>query len=343
MRLIRSRTGTVAATAAGLVTPLLLASGLAAVAPAGATGPGAAGHRAVTSRAAAAGRGPARPVPRNFDVSARPGDEAENTIAVNPADPRNVAAMTCAVGRHGGLFLGVSFNGGRTWRRRLFATGAQVGHTCDEALAWDRYGNLWMSHITKMSPVTKNFDVFVGVSTDGGRHFGKVTDIVPTGPFPTGNAPDQPFITTGPGSVWVSYASVPSGVIQAAGAKVTGRGRFGRFSAPQSVPTRAGHGDASGLAVGPRGQVLVIYENLASAARSAIYTALDPDGLGPAGFGRPRLLARTRSTSATTSSRPSRTGASTPSPNWPGTPAPAATTAASTRSGPRPRNGTAMT
>ena len=38
----------------------------------------------------------------------------------------------------------------------------------------------------------------------------------------------------------------------------------------------------------------MIYENIASPRRSRIYTALDPDGLGPRGFGRPRLLARTR-------------------------------------------------
>jgi hypothetical protein len=126
----------------------------------------------------------------------------------------------------------------------LFATAAQVDHTCDEDLAWDRYGNLWMSHLTAKGKV------FVGVSTDGGRRFAKVTDIAPTGRPISRPAADQPFIATGPGSVWISYASTPSGVVQAAGARVTGRGRVGRFSRPQSVPTRQGHGDASGLAVG---------------------------------------------------------------------------------------------
>jgi hypothetical protein len=288
MRLIRSSARTVAAMAARLVTPLLLASGLVVAALAGATGSRAAEHRAITELAAPAGREPATPVPPNFDVSQRPGNEAENTIAVNPINPQNVAAMTCPVGKNDGLFLGVSFDGGRTWKRRLFATGAQVGHTCDERLAWDRYGNLWMSHLTAKG------DVFVGLSTDGGLHFAKVTDIVPTGPFPTGNAADQPFIATGPGSVWVSYASIIPGAVQAAGARVSGRGRVGRFSPPQNIPTRHGHGDASGIAIGPHGQVLVTYENIASPRRSRIYTALDPDGLGPRGFGRPRLLARTR-------------------------------------------------
>ena len=46
--------------------------------------------------------------------------------------------------------------------------------------------------------------------------------------------------------------------------------------------------------MGPHGQVLVIYENIASPRRSPIYTASDPDQLGPRGVGRPRLLARTR-------------------------------------------------
>ena len=68
----------------------------------------------------------------------------------------------------------MSFDGGVTWARRLFATGAPVGHTCDERLAWDHYGNLWMTHLEG------NGDVFVGLSTDGGLRFRKVADIVPT-------------------------------------------------------------------------------------------------------------------------------------------------------------------
>src|SRR6516165_11877688 len=197
MRLLRARARTAAVMAALLVTPLLLAPGLAAAALAGPAGPGAAGPA----------RGVVTPVAPNFDVSQRPGNEAENTIAINPTNPQNVAAMACAIGRtNGGLFLGVSFDGGKTWTRRLFATAAQVGHTCDEDLAWDRYGNLWMSHITA------KFKVFVGASTDGGRRFAKVTDITPAGSKLSRPAADQPFIAVGPGSVWVSYASTPSGV-----------------------------------------------------------------------------------------------------------------------------------
>jgi hypothetical protein len=44
--------------------------------------------------------------------------------------------------------------------------------------------------------------------------------------------------------------------------------------------------------VGPNGQVLVTYQDAVNGqGGSHIYTALDPDGLGPAGFDTPRLLA----------------------------------------------------
>jgi hypothetical protein len=140
--------------------------------------------------------------------------------------------------------------------------------------------------------------------------FRQVTIIVPTAPKGytaphdalfrqpgyLSNVSDRPTVAVGPDSVWVGYTSVPSAVIQAAGARVTGLGRFGSFSAPQSVPTRAGMGGfpgTGGIAVGPRGQVLVVYQNLGGQCCSRLYTALDPDGLGPRGFGRPRLLADT--------------------------------------------------
>jgi hypothetical protein len=250
-----------------------------------------------------------RTTPPNFDASARRGNQGEDAIvAVNPTDPLNVAATSCDAARGGGelvgLFGAVSFDGGRTWTRRLIYTGAALKHACDEDLVWDRYGNLWLTHIAA------NGGVAVDVSTDGGLRFRQVTDIVPTAPKgytvskdvrsgPTGylpNVSDRPTVAVGRDSVWVGYTSVPSGVMQAAGAKVGGLGRFGSFSAPESVPTRAGIGGfpgTGGIAVGPRGQVLLVYQNLGGQCCSRLYTALDPDGFGPAGFGRPRLLADT--------------------------------------------------
>jgi hypothetical protein len=106
---------------------------------------------------------------------------------------------------------------------------------------------------------------------------------------------DQPSISAGAGSVWVSYTSFPSTVVQAFGARVSGLGKFGSFTAPQSVPTSNGRGDFGDTAVGPHGQVMVTYQDQTNGQGGAhIYTALDANGLAAGGFADPRLLARTR-------------------------------------------------
>jgi hypothetical protein len=246
-------------------------------------------------------------LPANVDVSVYAGNEAENAIAVNPTNPSNVVAMSTLPDVPSGLRVGVSFDGGTTWARSVIGAGDALGEICcDQQLAWDHYGNLWMTYL-----VNTNGDILVAVSTDGGLTFTEVGDIVPT--TPTGSkAPagagskrlrplhlaksgDQPSISAGANSVWVSYTSAPSTVIQASGASVSGLGSFGSFSAPESVPTSAGRGDYGDTAVGPNGQVEVIYQDATNGqGGSHIYTAVDADGLGSGGFTDPRLLAHSR-------------------------------------------------
>jgi hypothetical protein len=247
------------------------------------------------------------PVPPNFDSSVMHGNEAEDAIAINPANPSNIVTMSTLPDVVSGLFEGVSFNGGKTWTRQVIGTAAPLGEICcDQQLAWDRFGNLWMTYL-----VNTNGNVFVAVSTDGGLTFSKVAEIVPTTPTgsraPSGATPkrlkppsnnpnisgDQPSISAGPNSVWVSYTSFPSTVVQAFGASVTGLGTFGSFGAPESVPTSAGRGDFGDTAVGPDGQVMVTYQDQTNGqGGSHIYTAIDANGLKPGGFSDPRLLAR---------------------------------------------------
>ena len=52
-----------------------------------------------------------------------------------------------------GLAVGVSFDGGHTWARRVIGTtGDPLGEICcDEQLAWDRFGNLWMTYLLNTS------------------------------------------------------------------------------------------------------------------------------------------------------------------------------------------------
>src|SRR5204863_515107 len=80
-----------------------------------------AGALATVTLAAAAG-----PIP-NVDVTAMPGNEAEDAIAVNPTAPSNVVAMSTLSDAVAGLAVGVSFDSGQTWARRLIGTSTAVG------------------------------------------------------------------------------------------------------------------------------------------------------------------------------------------------------------------------
>jgi hypothetical protein len=89
----------------------------------------------------------------NINVSTRSGNEAEDAIAVNPTNPSNVVAMSTLPGPVSGVFDGVSFDGGATWTRQIIGDGTdQLGEICcDQQLAWDSFGNLWMVYL---SPAT---------------------------------------------------------------------------------------------------------------------------------------------------------------------------------------------
>jgi hypothetical protein len=132
--------------------------------------------------------------------------------------------------------------------------------------------------------VNSSGDVLVALSINGGTSFTKVADIQT-------KFGDQPSIAVGQNSVWVSYTASPGKQIQAFGAPVTGLGQFGSFGAPENVPS-PGNGDYGDTAVGPAGQVMVTYQNAVNGQGGAnIYTAVDPDGLGPAGFKTPTNVA----------------------------------------------------
>ena len=227
----------------------------------------------------------ATPIPTNLNVTAMPGNEAEDAIAVNPTNPSNVVAMSTLPDVVAGLAVGVSFNGGQTWSRSVIGSTAAdpLGDICcDQQLAWDRFGNLWMTYL-----VNSSGDVLVALSTNGGTSFTKVADIVT-------KFGDQPSIAVGQNSVWVSFTASPGKQVQAFGAPVTGRGQFGSFSAPENVPS-PGNGDYGDTAVGPAGQVMVTYQNAVNGQGGTnIYTAVDPDGLGPAGFTPGSLAAKSR-------------------------------------------------
>jgi hypothetical protein len=236
----------------------------------------------------------------NVDVSRRAGNEAETTVSVNPTNPRNVVIVS-NIQFGDGLFEASSFDGGLTWRRQIIADGDNLGHACcDPSLAFDGYGNLFLTWLDIQSSGAKN--TMTALSTDGGRNFRflEIVDRVNNGttksPDKPGGGPaiDQPTITTGPGSVWVDVKEFnKKQLIIAAGARVTGLGEVGSFSDPERVPGSR-EGSFGDIAVGPQGQVMVTYQfPTADEGPATISTNVDPDGLGPQGFGPARFATRT--------------------------------------------------
>ncbi len=128
---------------------------------------------------AAVGKASARnslnaPIPPNVDVSQRAGNESEEAIAVNPTNPNNIVIFTNIAEGTNGMFLATSFDGGSTWNRRIVGEGNDVfGDTCcDPSLAFDEYGNLFVSYLYN----TEN-TVPILLSTDGGVSFKLIAKI----------------------------------------------------------------------------------------------------------------------------------------------------------------------
>jgi hypothetical protein len=231
-------------------------------------------------------------VPTNVDVSKRLGNESEEAIAVNPTNPNNIVVVTNIQEGTVGMFEGVSFDGGQTWTTKIIGEGTALGDglgdtCCDPSLAFDQYGNLFLSYLYNVENV-----VPVALSTDGGLNFNVIANI-PKPPKPPGTKGpsrhgewryvDQETIVTGEGMVWVVVSA--SGPIVATGAPVTGLGQVGSFIPAEVVPgtNNCTYGD---VAVGPGGKVMnVCTLTQTGQGGGKLFVNVDPDGLGPAGFG----------------------------------------------------------
>ena len=246
--------------------------------------------------AAGSARVPSTGIPGNVDVSQRPGNEAEEAVAVNPTDPANVVIVTNVAGTAPGMFEAVSRDGGTTWSTRVIATGAAgdpLGSACcDASLSFDQYGNLFMTYLYLSGNTVPNL-VPVALSTDGGMTFSVIANISSS---PKRNAAksseqrglfrfvDQPTITTGSREVWLVFNS--GGPIIATGAPATGLGRVGSFITAAVVPgtNNCTYGD---VAIGPRGEVMnVCTLTETGSGGGTLRVSVDPDGLGPQGFGK---------------------------------------------------------
>ena len=237
---------------------------------------------------------PAGAAPANVDVSQRHLNESEEAVAVNPTNPNNIVIFTNVghgeAGLAAGMFLGVSFDGGKTWSRRLVGLGAgdPLGDACcDPSLSFDQYGNLFMTYLYQVED-----QIPVALSTDGGLTFSVIANIsmadLPAKKSKGDNRGlfrfvDQPTITAAENEVWVVFNA--GGPIVATGAPVTALGKVGNFIPVEVVPgtNNCTYGD---VAIGSSGQVMQAC-NLTETGQGGgkIFVNVDPDGLGPAGFG----------------------------------------------------------
>jgi hypothetical protein len=224
----------------------------------------------------------------NVLIDPKSGNQSETAIVVNPTNPLNVFAIANDESSSQ-LFANYSTDGGATWTpSNVFGMPPSFG---DAQTAWDSYGNLFVTYLN--SSVTA---VITIMSSDGGESFSVINM--------TSGVVDQPSIAVGPSnfgdgarSVWISYENRSTnsgqGGIWVKGAVVTGLGQVTSFIAPKLAPgsgqlgSQFGPGNFGNIAVGPNGQVMVVYENPSNTAGPAgLYVNLDAHGFngdfGPA-------------------------------------------------------------
>jgi hypothetical protein len=235
----------------------------------------------------AAPRAVAQTINAPINATLRTGNEDESAVAINPNNPLQIAVFTNGIAGDAGLPLSFSSDGGQTWTRTVFATGAGPGGDgrpvacCDPTLSWDNFGNLFVGYLQR-TPRT----IELYVTSDMGANFTNL------GPVDTGAAGslDQPTVVAGVNSVWVTWRD-DSGGIAARGRSVTGALTFGAWGAEQDISTTGNFGD---IAIGPTGQVMVVYQTpTGNQGPSNIIVHTDADGLGAGGFGAGVTVATT--------------------------------------------------
>ncbi|MFL5799300.1 MAG: hypothetical protein ACJ77A_15380 [Actinomycetota bacterium] len=228
----------------------------------------------------------------NVDVSRKHGGQSEQAVAVDPTNPRNVVVVSNENRPGPGLLESISHDGGATWVHRDIADDDNLGFgCCDPTLAWDEFGNLFFGDIRFTAAHNDRIDL--ALSTDAGESFHRIASfkgrLREAG---TNHFEDQPTVTAGEGTVWVTHYLYHRGVL-ARGAPVTGLGQVGAFSDPEVAPFSHG-GNYGDIAIGPGGQVMVTYQIPQDGEhKGRVRVDLDPDGLGPQGFRLPVNIALT--------------------------------------------------
>jgi len=224
------------------------------------------------------------------NMSKRTNDDTECAITKNPSNNQQLFSF-CNTST-AGLFASRSTDGGLTWTYpdasdKTIADGdAGQGPLgcCDPNLAWDTFGNLFLTYLDATAA-----NVVTLLSTDAGLTFTTLASFA--------GSVDQPTVvaanTTDPNApvaLWIVWNQ--AGAMVARGAAVTGLGaaNIGAFNALQNIP---GTFDCSfgDLAVSPAGVVVQACGSPRTGqGPSNILVNIDADGLGPGNFG-PTIIA----------------------------------------------------
>jgi hypothetical protein len=211
-----------------------------------------------------------------LNLSSAPASQVEPSIAIDPRNPRLVAAAWAQSLSLGftSLFVARSQDGGATWERQNVLDGAG-----EPELAFDAFGNLFVAFIERKNGLETPFPVArLWLSTDHGASFAAVDSF----PAPAGVL--RVALGIGGGAVWTVVRHVTSGGLTAFGAPVTGRGAVGTFVGASL--TGVSKADHPSVAVAPDGAVLVAVQNPGDGP-ATIDIRRDPDGTGPAPFEGP--------------------------------------------------------
>ena len=214
----------------------------------------------------------------DINLSQKTGDDTECAIAENPANKAQLFVL-CNTGGPG-LFAARSIDRGDSWiypdPSKTIANGnPSLGPQacCDPSLAWDKYGNLFITYIN--SSVNA---IVTLLSTDGGATFTNLASFAGSVDQPTVVAAD----TTAGVAVWIVWNQ--SGSMVARGAAVTSLGVIGPFGPLQAIPGTANcsFGD---VAIAPDGAVVQACETPTGGSGPATILVNTKAGLGGPPFG----------------------------------------------------------
>jgi hypothetical protein len=213
-------------------------------------------------------------------VSDAPESHSGASLTIDPTAAGRVLAAANAFGATPGLLRARSNDGGATWVATTDPVGEGFGISSPQ-VACDSLGNCFLGFLDQTDPFSPQLRI--SLSTDGGQTFEPLA--IPDLPgFEPGLA-----LAVGPGTLWVvfeSYDTAPS--VKTLAAPVTGLGAVGPLTL-QPVPASA-LADRPDIAIGPGGEALVVTEHVPNGSPAFIEVRVDPDGLGPAGFGTPLTL-----------------------------------------------------